>query len=238
MPRFGDAKMLGASDVKFQHFYNMLIDLLDTGYVTEAIINGKKIKVSINPKDGIVVTVDSVKVFGVDSSGNVYVQRISNTTDNSYYAEFGYGDSAGMALYMPDGVGGSIRFVNIAPTVDGGVTFVDKDDNSRMQILTDGGFTIWDTNDKLRLNVAGDGSIYMYDTSDNMVFWASDASNFCQIHAASTVDNAIGVDETGAYIIVAGAKSYLSAVFAPITPVGGSAYCTVEQAIAYAIALG
>lgn len=237
MARFNAAKMVGATDPKFQRLYNSLIDLLDTGYVTEATIGGKRVKVSINPQEGIVVTVDGAKVFGVDSNGNVYVQRISNTVDNSYYAEFGYGASAGLAMYMPDGSGGFIRYVNIAPTVGGGMTFIDRYDNSRLQILETGDFTVWDTNDKLRLNINIDGSITMYDTSDNIVFWASDAGNFCQLHAASTIDNAIGVDETGAYIIVAGAKAYLSAVFAPATPTG-EPYCTVGEAVAFAIALG
>ncbi|MFA7663007.1 MAG: hypothetical protein WCX88_03780 [Patescibacteria group bacterium] len=89
MARFNAAKIFDAIDKKFQMVYNQLIDLLDTGYSTTATINGKEVTVDINPKTGISITIDGVKVFGVGSDGRLFSESLSNVETSDVYATIG-----------------------------------------------------------------------------------------------------------------------------------------------------
>jgi hypothetical protein len=51
----------------------------EDGFVSSATIGGKTVVVSVNATDGIKVTVDGTAVFGVDSNGNLFANRIANT---------------------------------------------------------------------------------------------------------------------------------------------------------------
>lgn len=191
MARFNAAKMWGALDTKFQSVYNQLIDLLDTGYVTELTIDSKKVRVEISPKVGIEITVDGVKVFGVSSTGRIFAQSISNLDDGTWYAEMGYGADSGLSLYN----GTPIRFCNITSDVSDDIVVFDK-------------------NTKQRITVAPDGSITIYDaaSTQELVLWCDFTGGFIQLHAPRKTpykDHAIGVDQTGAYKITAGVKAYL-----------------------------
>lgn len=89
MGRFSAAKMIGAIDTKFQLMFNKLIDLLDTGYMVEKTINGKRIRISIDPQNIIEVLVDDKKVFGVSDDGYVYANRLYDPDDPLAYVQVG-----------------------------------------------------------------------------------------------------------------------------------------------------
>lgn len=66
MPRFAAAKATSTLDKKFSDNYNYLIDLLDTGYMTETVVNGHKIEISLDPRRGLIGMNDGVQMFGLD----------------------------------------------------------------------------------------------------------------------------------------------------------------------------
>jgi len=75
MGKFNAAKMSGAEDVAFQNNYNYLIDLLDSGYMTEAIVNGHRIRIDLNSQIGLNGTNDNVQMFGLDpNTGNFFLK--------------------------------------------------------------------------------------------------------------------------------------------------------------------
>jgi len=149
-------------------------------------VGGKAVQVKIDTTVGIEITVDGVKMFGVNSSGQIYAQSLSNLTDGSYYMTYGYGGSPGIECFMPT-LG---KFLGISPTVTGGFQFYDLNTNLRM------GFNV-------------NGSITAYDASGHLVLTIDSTSNYAQLHIPSATDNAIGVDATGAYKITGGSKTYL-----------------------------
>jgi hypothetical protein len=185
--------MWGAIDKKFESVYNQLIDLLDTGYMTELTVNSKKIRIEISPKVGIEITVDDVKVFGVDSSGRIFAQSISNQIDNGWFAEMGVtggGVQQGLTLTSPT----TAKYVQITENA-GTVLFQDKNEKVRLSINPDGSFTVYDAA-----------------STQELVVWCDFTNGFIQLHAprkSPYKDHAIGVDQTGAYKITAGVKAYL-----------------------------
>ena len=70
MARFSAAKMIGAIDAKFQRYYNMLIDLLDTGYMTEATINGQKLRIEVSPQKILAIYLDGLQIGGIQLIDN------------------------------------------------------------------------------------------------------------------------------------------------------------------------
>ena len=75
MGKFNAAKMSGAADVAFQNNYNYLIDLLDSGYMTEAIVNGHRIRIDLNSQIGLNGTNNNVQMFGLDpNTGNFFLK--------------------------------------------------------------------------------------------------------------------------------------------------------------------
>lgn len=77
MGRFSAAKMIGAIDAKFQRYYNMLIDLLDTGYMVESTINGQKIRIEITPKKILAIYLDGLQIGGIQLLDN----RLTSTIE-------------------------------------------------------------------------------------------------------------------------------------------------------------
>lgn len=198
MARFNAAKIFNAIDKKFQEAYNQLIDLLDTGYSTEANIAGKKVKVNISPKEGISITVDGVKTTGIDASGNFYAARIAN--GNSPETSFAIiGDLNG-------GGGSSISLFDIEQQP--GFIFQVSETVDISDVLD--GFAISDSNNVTRIGISKTGWIIIYDSSGYERMWLDETSNFCMMRAKNGVSyNEIGVDATGAYKITAGVKTYL-----------------------------
>ena len=68
---------------------------------------------------------------------------------------------------------------------------------------------IRDAASRNRISVAPAGDFVVYDNAGNLVIWISKSGNFAQLHLPSSIDNAIGVDATGAYKIKSGTKTYL-----------------------------
>ena len=91
MGRFSAAKMIGAIDVKFQNFYNQLIDLLNTGYVVELTIDKKKIRVELTPSKGLAFYQDGVYRGGIELVNGVLTLAtdiLKSATDNGAYMQF------------------------------------------------------------------------------------------------------------------------------------------------------
>ncbi len=70
MPNYFTAKMTGAVDEKFQRQYNYLIDMLNEGYTVEGMVNDQKIRISVNPREGIVASKNGQIQLGFDMDGN------------------------------------------------------------------------------------------------------------------------------------------------------------------------
>lgn len=87
MGRFGSQKIFNAVDKAMQTVFNKLCDLLDTGYSIESIIGGKNVKIDIDTKTGIGISVDNVKVLGLDSEGRAYINRIADPDNMRNYIE-------------------------------------------------------------------------------------------------------------------------------------------------------
>lgn len=73
MGRFSDAKPINDNPTVIQRSINYLIDLLDRGYSTELNINGHVIKISIDPKQGIIGSNDGVQMFGINPTTGQFI---------------------------------------------------------------------------------------------------------------------------------------------------------------------
>lgn len=224
MGRFSAAKMFGAIDKKFQDMYNSLIDLLDTGYSVSTTLGGKKVKIDINAKEGISITVDGVKAFGVASDGRVFTQSISNVDDSENYGEIGIMPSGfpGFRLVSPE-----YNYFRLTRLVGGGFGLIDHNGIIRMSFSLDGTTYIKDQNDVIRLYVNADGAFGIYDDEGNPRCYISadkifavnggqDTRNTIIASATETfirqpgaTHHALGVDATGPYKIISGVKTYL-----------------------------
>ena len=125
MAGFTAAKMLGALDKKFERVYNYLIDMLCTEIKQETTINGKHIVVTMSPKKIVQVTVDGVKLFGVDSSGYVFATRFIDPNNPENYMVIGDAtDSPGydsVTFYQPFGTPDAIGKKRLKITMFGTV---------------------------------------------------------------------------------------------------------------------
>ncbi len=92
MARFNAAVMSAAQDSRFQNRYNYLLDLLDSGYVVEKRIDGSLIKISIDPKGGIVISQDGSQIAGLVEVGGEWgllSQFLTSSPDADFYASVG-----------------------------------------------------------------------------------------------------------------------------------------------------
>jgi hypothetical protein len=81
MARFNAAKIFDAVDKKFQQVYNQLIDLLDTGYNTVAMVNGKKVEVTVSPQKPFELIIDGIKEIYVTEAGVLVTSRYDVNED-------------------------------------------------------------------------------------------------------------------------------------------------------------
>jgi len=204
MGKFSAAKIFDALDQKLQKAMNYLIDLLETGYVTEAYVNGHKIQVRITPQNAFEIYIDNVKTMGISSDGKAFIQSISNLTNGSYYMTYGYNGSPGIECFMPT-IG---KWLGISPDVNGGIQIYDKNSVARLALSVNGDFRIFDDNAQARHSIWGDGTGSMKDGSDNFILTYNPTDTQIRFGGA-TPDNRLGVDATGAYKITAGVKAYL-----------------------------
>jgi len=204
--KFSAAKIFDAMDQKLQKAFNYLIDLLETGYVTEAYINGHKVQVKITPQNAFEVYIDNVKTMGISSDGKAFIQSISNLTNSAYYMTYGYGGSPGIECFMPV-IG---KWLNISPTIAGDITIYDANSKQRMFIAIDGAFIIKDNDDNIQFHLYPDGGIELVDISGNQVFTAAGgATTTVEMICKTDSGMKLGVDATGPYKVVSGSKTYL-----------------------------
>ncbi len=81
--------------VKQNETYNAVYINHSEGFVAEATVGGKAIKTTVNATDGMAITSDTTKVFGVTPDGSCGVVRLTHPTDDSAYLQMG--DVAGEA---------------------------------------------------------------------------------------------------------------------------------------------
>ena len=82
MARFNSAKMNLALDPVFEMKFNQLIDLLDTGYITEQLIDGKVSRVEVSPTKGLHVSYGGNPVMYVDPlTGQVVIGNYEDKLD-------------------------------------------------------------------------------------------------------------------------------------------------------------
>lgn len=80
--------------------YNKVKITAAEGYTAEATIGGKAVKVVMNATDGIKITVDGIKTFGVTSDGRTFTQSVGNREGkDAVYGEIGtVGGTHGLRL--------------------------------------------------------------------------------------------------------------------------------------------
>ena len=188
MGRFSDAKANSDNPTVIRKALNYLAELLDRWYETKLTIAGKKIIISINPQDGMLITVNGVKVFGIDSSGRVFASSISNVDDPDFYMTYGYSGSPGIECFAPT-IG---KWLGISPTVTSGIALYDVNTDRRMEIYSNGSFTISDSN-IIRFFIDGAGSFAIWDASGILRIEASNTRS--QIKSPDGT-NALSVDNT------------------------------------------
>lgn len=89
MGKFSAAQTSGAIDLKLQSALNYLCELLDSGYVTEALISGKRVRIDVNPQDGFKMVVDGTPVFYIDNTGTaVFTGKVTVGSNTEF--EVGY----------------------------------------------------------------------------------------------------------------------------------------------------
>lgn len=206
------------------------IDLLNGRVSIKSTIDGNEVDIVLNTVEGIGIYRNSVKNFGVDTNGNLYASRIANIANPTLsYGTIGtLGVKHGLQLFKST-VSTATPFASIScgsgvvsdPGLHyeymgievaffskaAGWTFGDTV-QARMYIKENGQFLVNDSNGG-RFSVEADGGTIAYDDNGNLTLWISKSGNFAQLHLPSSTDNAIGVDSTGAYKIIAGVKTYL-----------------------------
>jgi hypothetical protein len=91
--KFSAAKNNNATDTNLQKSLNYLIDLLNTGYVAEYIVNGHTIRISVDPKDGLMITYDGVQIGGLaiinDEITSISQTQTNDATDPTFWTKVG-----------------------------------------------------------------------------------------------------------------------------------------------------
>lgn len=166
MGRFSAAKTTQGTDAKLQTAHNQLIDLLDKGYMTEAIIGDKKVKIEISPSVGLKVTVDNVPVMSIDSNGYLMVNRISDPDDPKIWLQFANEiDPNWAGIQFVDNSHWStlkLAWLSILETASAGFAFIDALNQIRIAI-----------NPK-NASLDPEGGIYMYDSAGYRKFTIND----------------------------------------------------------------
>ena len=233
MGRFASAKPSSDNPTILQRALNYLIDLLDKGYSVSATIGGKEIQISINPKDGISITVDGDKVFGIDSTGALYATKLAYVDNpDRFYGVIGdfAGFGTGLALYDADY--SADPYFKTCAVYDGGGVFqgtvlYDQDGKPRIGMFGAGGgsgINIFDSSGNYVFNV-GDTYVSIEPVTGNAKFQVNNVIGlFASWNAIERMlidgtesyfrspdgTNELGVDNTGVYkIIGGGAKTYL-----------------------------
>lgn len=215
MGRFASAKAKIDNMGIIRKALNYLIDLLDQGYSIESTIGGKKIVITINAIIGIEITVDGVKQFGVDTTGAIYVSRISTTGSTNAYGIVGDypGVGIGYALYDTNVQSNPmfhITYYGTISTNDLGVAIFDSDNIARVFFTDTIPFNIVDSLGEDRLYILQDGSIHARNIgSTKSVIEYNGTSKETIIRYGGATDHALGVDVTGPYKIISGVKTYL-----------------------------
>ena len=220
MARFAAAKMNGAIDVRFQRFYNDLIDLLDTGYIVETTLDSHKFKISITAKDGVVITSDGKTVLGLDSSGAAFVTKLAYVDNpESKYGIIGDfpGVGYGLALYDTDVQSDpffSVRAVQDHLGVFQGSFIYDQDGTPRIGLLGSTGIAILDGNGNYTISLGdsyakiapstGKATLFLSQITGIEMSW--DSTSRLSIDGTETYlrspdgTNEIMVNNTAAYI--------------------------------------
>lgn len=223
MARFNAAFMSGSIDEKFQNRYNYLLDLLDTGYVVEKMIDGKALRIEISPQTGIEIKFGGNSVFGVDSTGAVFSTKLAYVDNpETKYGIIGDFPSEGYGLALYDTDFSSSPFFKICAVNDfsgtlDGVVLYDHNElpkiamygsgaNTHTSILDSSGNEVIDVGETyITLNpVAGNSKLLMSNVTGIEFSWNS----FSRMSIDSSESylrspngaNEIMVNNTNAYI--------------------------------------
>jgi len=183
MGKFSAAKLTGGTDVKAQTAHNYLIDLLESGYVSNALIEGNRVRVDVNPQGGFTISSNDVVIGGIipinGTIFNVSGAITNDATDPNCWAMIGE-QTIGVTNYR-------------------GITLFNTDYSSTeaaMGIRTDayGSFIVTDGNATPRIsaNVIG---MFLYDETGELRFIAQASGTFI-LNAAGQTTIFTGVDHT------------------------------------------
>ena len=189
------------------------------GFKSTATVGGKTIITKANSIDGLSIYNGSTKVFGVDISGRVFTQSISNLEDSSWYATMGVlgTEEQGLVLYSRT----TPKYLQITES-NGAVLFLDRNFKNRITLEVYG-TRLHDSSGVSRFYADNDLTI-LSDSSDTYRFYADNYttllkdssgtnrfyadSNFTQLDSPAGGAMAIGVDNGGPYYVKSGTKTY------------------------------
>lgn len=198
MGKFSAALLTGGSDIKAQNAHNYLVELLETGYVSNLMLDGHRIRVDVNPKDGFTISSDEEVIGGLTSiNGTISLVAgilTNDATDTECWASIGeqvVGASTlyGIAVYKK-GFSTSVPALRIA-TNDAG-TFYLVDSNEAVRIS----MTPTET-------IIGDvGGVTRFSANTNYTVLV-DADTYARFLASATTTNIIAGQNSETYLEVA-----------------------------------
>lgn len=172
------------------------------GFTSTATVGGKTIVTKANSIDGLLIYNGSTKVFGVDTSGRVFTQSISNLEDSSWYATMGVlgTNEQGLVLYSST----TPKYLQITES-NGGVLFLDR--NLKTRITLGANITsLHDINNTLRFYADGI-STQLMDSSGTQRFYAGSNSTILidssgiQRFSAGTSNTVIRSPDGNTYVL-------------------------------------
>lgn len=212
MGRFASAKSNSEEPNIIKRALNYLIDLLDQGYSIEATISGKKIVITINANVGIEITINGSRVFGVDTSGNLFASRLAsnNSPEDSYVIAGDLNGGGGVSVSLYDLTKQNDYIMAMGETIDGGgnltgFSFSDGNQVVRIGVSNDGGFAIRDESSNIVFYHNSNGSFYFRNQSNTKNVIEYDSTiGYTIIRNNGVADNGLVVNDTGVYKIIAG----------------------------------
>lgn len=135
MGRFSASKIHPlAEPEKANRAHNQLIDLLDKAYTAELSVDGKKIVVEISPTKGFEITIDGVKVAGIDTDGNLFISRIADPDDLMRYITLGAESGWVGLLFWDKYVSTVYPYFGLLENANLGINWYDKNGVVRMEV--------------------------------------------------------------------------------------------------------
>lgn len=186
------------------------------GFTSTATVGGKTIVTKANSVDGISIYNGSTKVFGVDTSGRVFTQSISNLEDSSWYATMGVlgtgASEQGLVLYSAT----TPKYLQITES-SGSVLFKDRNFIDRITLGTNltalhdnsGAYRFYADSDSTILRDSDGTNRFYADSNSTRILDSNDIGRFYSDNSSTSIRSSdnntyVRVTNSGISIVVNG----------------------------------